>query len=494
MAVAVEPEAEVKEFRPQEGPQELFLSTPADIAIYGGMAGGGKTWSLLFEPLRHILPTEQRPVGVKHFTGVIFRRTRPQIRNEGGLWEESEKLYKELGGVPSSSILKWKFAPGGQTMRFASMQYESNKHDWQGAQIPFIGFDELTHFTESQFFYMLSRNRSTCGIKPYIRATCNPDADSWVADFLAWWIDQREESPTYGLPRPDRIGHIRYMLRLGNKIHWADTKEELQPIIPEQMLRACAVGGINPLDLIKSVTFIPATIYDNKILLAENPEYLGNLLALPLVERERLLGGNWKIRASSGFVFNSDWWNNKIVNTGPAEGLRVRYWDKAATETHKKSEEKTVPWTVGVLILRTRDGRYFVEDVVRFQATSLKRDRLMLQCAINDPDDTVIWVEQEPGSGGKESAERTIQKLAGFKVKVERVTGDKVSRALPASAQVEAGNVYLYKAGWNRPFIDELHAFPDARLKDQADAFSGAMNKLMRRRKRKASNFPTISE
>lgn len=493
MATATQPQPVQKEFRPQEGPQEMFLSTPADIAIYGGMAGGGKTWSLLFEPLRHILPSDRWPSGVLNFTGVIFRRTRPQIRNEGGLWDESYEMYNELGGNARESILEWRFEHK-QTMRFASMQYEANKLDWQGAQIPFIGFDELTHFTESQFFYMLSRNRSTCGIKPYIRATCNPDADSWVADFIAWWIDQREDSPTYGLPRPDRIGKIRYMLRVGDKIHWASQKEELRKLIPEPMLRATAVAGLDPLDLIKSVTFIPASVYDNKILLANNPEYLGNLLSLPLVERERLLGGNWKIRASAGFVFNSDWWAGKIVHATPAEGVRIRYWDKAATETKKKSEEKIVPWTVGVLVLRTKDGRYFVEDVQRFQATSLKRDRLMLQCALRDPEGTTIWIEQEPGSGGKESAESSIRKLAGFKVKVERVTGDKVSRALPASSQVEAGNVYMLKALWNRPFIDELHAFPDARLKDQADAFSGAMAKLMRRRKRQGKNFPTITE
>jgi hypothetical protein len=74
-------------------------------------------------------------------------------------------------------------------------------YDWQGAQIPLICFDELTHFRAHQFFYMVSRNRSTCGVRPYIRATCNPDADSWVANFLAWWID-----PETGFPIPERAG------------------------------------------------------------------------------------------------------------------------------------------------------------------------------------------------------------------------------------------------------------------------------------------------
>ena len=82
-------------------------------------------------------------------------------------------------------------------------------YDWQGAQITLICFDELTHFSAHQFFYMVSRNRSTCGVRPYIRATCNPDADSWVADLLAWWIDQET-----GLPIRERAGVVRYYIRI----------------------------------------------------------------------------------------------------------------------------------------------------------------------------------------------------------------------------------------------------------------------------------------
>jgi hypothetical protein len=78
---------------------------------------------------------------------------------------------------------------GRGKIKFSHLRFDTTVYDWQGAQITLICFDELTHFTAHQFFYMVS-NRSTCGVRPYIRATCNPDADSWVADFLAWWIDQ----------------------------------------------------------------------------------------------------------------------------------------------------------------------------------------------------------------------------------------------------------------------------------------------------------------
>ncbi|NBW16849.1 MAG: terminase, partial [Caulobacteraceae bacterium] len=157
--------------RPQPGYQTIALSSPADIVIGGAAAFVGKTFALLLDPIRHI--------GIKGFGGVIFRRTSVQIRNEGGLWDTSTKLYPIVKGDARESSLDWKF-PSGVKISFRHLEYEKNKYDWQGAQIPFLGFDELTHFTESMFFYLLSRNRSACSVKPYVRATCNPDPESWV--------------------------------------------------------------------------------------------------------------------------------------------------------------------------------------------------------------------------------------------------------------------------------------------------------------------------
>lgn len=85
--------------------------------------------------------------------------------------------------------------PSGASIGFGHLQHEHTKLDWQGSQIPLIGFDELTHFTRSQFFYMLSRNRSMCDVRLYVRATSNPDADSWVAEFIAGAADHRGDWP-----------------------------------------------------------------------------------------------------------------------------------------------------------------------------------------------------------------------------------------------------------------------------------------------------------
>ncbi|HET8688147.1 MAG TPA: terminase family protein, partial [Methanosarcina sp.] len=273
--------AEIREIRPQPK-QEQFLSTPSDIAIYGGSAGGGKSFSLLLEPLRHVTTNPE-------FYAVVFRRTTTQIRNPGGLWDESAKLYPLAGGQPVQTILEWKWPKGGR-VKMAHLEHEKTVYDWQGSQIPMLGFDEITHFTESQFFYMLSRNRSMCGVQPYVRATCNPDADSWVANFISWWIDHN------GYAIPERSGQLRWFVRVNGEIKWADTKEECIKLHGFANLEPNDPAQVKP----KSVTFISARLEDNKALMEADPGYMSNLLALDIVSQARLLGGNWKIRWDTG--------------------------------------------------------------------------------------------------------------------------------------------------------------------------------------------------
>jgi hypothetical protein len=282
--------AEVRVVRPQEGYQMKALSSPADIVIGGGAAGSGKTYSLLLDPLRD--------VKTPGFGGVIFRRTTPQIRNQGGLWDTSMDIYSHAKAIPRESTLEWIFEYGVK-IKFSHLEYEKDIFNWQGSQIPFIGFDELTHFTKKMFFYLLSRNRSVCGVKPYVRATCNPDPESWVAKFIEWWIDQET-----GFPIPERDGVLRYMVMYGDEYVWGDSKEEviekswsfLQPVVEK--------AGVDPRELVKSVTFVSGTIYENKALLNVNPAYLGNLMAQDEDTRSQLLDGNWKVKISDIDIYD----------------------------------------------------------------------------------------------------------------------------------------------------------------------------------------------
>jgi predicted phage terminase large subunit-like protein len=149
----------------------------------------------------------------------------------------------------------------------------------------------------------------------------------------------------------------------------------------------------------------------------------------------------------------------------------VRYIDKAGT--HQGGA-----WTVGVLMHRMKDGTYVVADVMRGQWSALERDRRIRQTAEMDGYTVRVFVEQEPGSGGKESAENTIRQLAGYRVQADRVTGDKETRADPYAAQVQGGNVYLVQGAWNHAFIAEHETFPVGQYKDQVDAAAGAFAKL----------------
>jgi len=276
---------------PQKGYQEMMLSSPADIVIGGAAAGVGKTYSLLFD-----FPRYRTTPG---WGGVIFRRTSPQIRNEGGLWDTSNSIYPLLGFAPRESFLEWVYAPTNVKMKFSHLEHEKNILDWQGAQIPFIGFDELTHFTEKMFFYLLSRNRSTCGIKPYVRATCNPDPDSWVAKLIEWWIDQET-----GYPIPERNGVIRYFIKNGDTYIWGDSKEEVIEKAWYFLEELVKQGGIDPREFVKSITFISGSIYQNKKLLDINPAYLANLLSQDEDTQAQLLHGNWKVRISDQDIYN----------------------------------------------------------------------------------------------------------------------------------------------------------------------------------------------
>ena len=173
----------------------------------------------------------------------------------------------------------------------------------------------------------------------------------------------------------------------------------------------------------------------------------------------------------------------------------VRYWDKAATEGGGSA-------TVGILLGRHRNGRFWILDRVRGQWDTFSREEKMLATTRRDAATYVKWprdrkrardyevgIEQEPGSGGKDSAKATIRNLAGFKVRADRVTGSKEDRADPLSVQVNAGNVWVAAADWNDEFLREFQNFPRGKTKDQVDATSGAFNMLAAPARRKAGAY-----
>ncbi len=204
---------------PQPGPQWEFARCEADIAIKGGAAGGGKSYALLFEPFRYQTWSRYR--------GVIFRRTTVQLKQPGGLWDQARDLY--AGQARSSETFLYITFPSGAHIKLAHLEHEKNVEDWQGSAADYFAFDELPQFSERQFWYIaLSRARSISGIRPYVRASCNPDPDSFVRELIDWWIGED------GFPIQERSGVIRYFYRIEGEMFWYDSEEEARSAHPDR--------------------------------------------------------------------------------------------------------------------------------------------------------------------------------------------------------------------------------------------------------------------
>ena len=201
----------------------------------------------------------------------------------------------------------------------------------------------------------------------------------------------------------------------------------------------------------------------SRIVLQESAKNLGEFgYAGQMLQRPAPIGGGWfKVER---LIVELPLVSTKWVRL-------VRFWDKAGTRDGGA-------YTVGFLMGLDQDGRFWILDLVRGQWESGSREKIIKNTAISDGRGVIIGIEQEPGSGGKQSAEATVKNLAGFRVRVDRPTGDKTTRADPWSVQVNIGNVSMKPAPWNSDVVHEMAAFPVSKYKDIMDSGSGAFNIL----------------
>ena len=179
-----------------------------------------------------------------------------------------------------------------------------------------------------------------------------------------------------------------------------------------------------------------------------------------------------------GGMFKVDRVNLEKSRLHEAHIVRImRFWDKAGTKDGGA-------YTVGVLLALDNKGRFWVLDVVRGQWDSAAREKVITDTAKLDGKRVEIGLEQEPGSGGKESAEGTAKRLAGYRVRIDHPKGDKVMRADPFSVQVNLSNVHVVAGPWTRAFLEELQHFPLSKYKDQTDAASAAFALITNRKVR----------
>lgn len=466
-----------RRWEPQSGPQSDFARCSADLAFFGGQAGGGKSWGLLYESVKWT-----RHPRVRGYRGLLFRRTSPQLMGGGGLWDGSQEMFRAFGGRPRSSPSPdWIFeAETGlftdrHRVEFRHLVHESTIYEHQGREYAFIGFDEITHFTEQQWWYLISRLRSKSGVRPYARATLNPDPGWWGLPLIAWWIGED------GYPIPERSGVLRWFVRAGDEIRWFDSRE-------------AAIASEGPDAMPLSLTFIRSRLDDNPALLDADPEYRARLMALGRVERARLLAGNWKVRESAGMFFRRH--EFQLADEPPTRVIRtVRAWDKAATEPNPRNPDPD--WTRGVRMSLCESGQIWIEDLESLRAGPVEVLRRMRETADVDGKDVTVALWKDTGGAGVVDVEVTKAALDGYAIEVVdswsadttgvQRAGHRSGRAKRAFARVwapwvEEGRVYVKRAPWTTALLAEADGFPDALHDDIIDCCSLAAQVLGRDR------------
>jgi predicted phage terminase large subunit-like protein len=377
--------------------------------LYGGAAGGGKTDWLLMEALRY--------VAIDGYSALLLRRTYPQLSQADGLIERSKEWLMSTPAKWSEGRQTWTF-PNGSTLRFGHLQHEHDKYNYQGGAYQFVGFDELTQFSESQYLYLFSRVRRLEGspLPIRVRSASNPGG----------------------------VGH-----------DWVRTRFIVETS-PERL-------------------FVPALMHENPYL--DRVRYEEALMHLHPYERAQLLRGDWDAKPP-GSRFQRDWFG--IIDTVPYDTKKiVRAWDLAATEP-KPGENPD--WTVGALMSLSSQSKVLIQDIKRAQIKPGDIDTLILRCARQDPDGTVIYIEEEPGSAGKIASEHFRKLLKGYTVHFNKPTGPKPVRANPVASYAEGGLVSILRASWNEEMLREFEMFTGVKGEDanddQVDAVSLGFAKL----------------
>lgn len=357
-------------------------------------------------------------VDIPGYSALVIRRTFADLSKPKALMDRADEWLRNTSARWVDKKKQWVF-PSGATLSFGYMEAEKDKFQYQSAEYQYIGFDELTQFSETQYVYLFSRLRRLAGVQ----------------------IPLRMRSAS----NPGGVGHA-----------W----------VKQRFL----VEGLE-----KGRIFIPAKLDDNPHL--DRAEYIRSLSHLDPITRQQLLDGNWEARHDGG-IFKRDWFGTPLKECPPCVEM-VRYWDRGATP---EDENNDPDWTVGTKYGRTASGLYVVAHVVRFRGTPLKNEQTIRRIAEVDGRNVEVNIPQDPGSAGKDTVDHYRRNvLPGFKMHAEPETGSKVERSGPVSSQAEAGNVKVVEGAWLGDWFDELELFPCGGHDDQVDSLSGAHNRIARK-------------
>lgn len=472
---------ELSAIAPNSPPQQEFWDSDCREILYGGQAGGGKTWAEANLPLKW--------AHLPGFLALTLRRNTKQL--EKIIKETLDWYPKVLPGLQplKSPMHRWNFASGASHI-LHHCQNDNDYLQYEGWEINLLQFDELTHFTEQQYKYICARVRSSrVGYPTYIRASSNPGGPghAWVLkrwgawldpDFITEGLEPRFATDGRRLP-PAKPGEVFWILTVCDKEVYYREPQAPQP------------DG----NMALSRTFIPASLDDN-VALSNDLEYRAQLNSLDKVRRAQLLEGNWLIKPGAGLYFKRQWCDIVEIDDVPQANdgaVFCRYWDRAATEETDASPNPD--YTSGVLMAKTFDPvHYWVIDEQRARLSPAKVDALIDETAAIDREDwgpaVLNAFSQDPGQAGKDQAQKNIERLSGYRVRAHRETGPKLTRFYPFSSQAEPlegnqhGNVSIVRGPWNEAYFSSLEAFDgdknNGEKDDPVDATSGAFGELTR--------------
>lgn len=411
--------------------QALFLSLDRLELFYGGAAGPGKSTALLAAALQY--------VDVPGYAALLLRRTYADLALPGALMDRAQDWLSGTDAHWNATTHTWTF-PSGATLTFGYLDHEEQKRRYQSAEFQFIGWDELTQFTETMYTFLFGRLR-----KPQFSRGLAPDGTGLAG------VPLRMRSAS----NPGGLGHDWVKARFVDR----ETR---------------------------SAAFIPAKLSENPHL--DQATYRESLAELSEVEQERLIDGDWDAIEQGG-VFDVD----AIPIVPDFKGDRIlRQWDMAGS---KPTPEYPDPdWFVGLRIeLNSDTGVVCVTDLVRFREADTEAQERVKATAVFDGPRVPVAFEQEPGSAGKSLISVYSKLLRGIAGGVHgiRPTGDKVTRARPVAAAIGRGEVLVKRAPWNREFFSELRRFPNGAHDDQVDVLSAGYENVGRLTARAAVTGPS---
>lgn len=399
----------------------------------------GKSHCLLTKYLPNNL---NQGINDPNFHAIIFRKTNPELKITGGAIDSSKNVYRQFGGIYASQAMRWTFK-SGSTISFKALP-TGEIDNLQSMQTCAVMIDEAGAggWTQEEVLFLMSRMRSaTYKGKMQLTMTANPNVNSFLYEWVKYCLDEE------GIPKEGTADRIRWFVNKEGVMHWADSKQELLDKFAD------VTDERNPCNPM-SFRFIPLGIYDNKVLMKNNPSYLTNLLAQPHQQKLRYLSGAWLPELNSGF-FKREWCT--VVDHPPADPSSiVRSYDFAY------SDNKAADYTCGVKMSRDKAGFYYVEDVIRFKKLTDGVLSEVIKIARDDGSGTRVSIPADNG-GGKASAVFFQKQLAesGVPVKLIQMSGarSKLQRCLPFCAIAESGFVRVVKGEWNIEWFKEMENF-----------------------------------